>query len=129
MVDEQNKGTAQKIVVQHDTFTIAGDMITVDFFPGDFEADPDIIHTFLPGRVATLSETGRWTGITCKPEEWQDFIGFAEYAVRQSAATEPAGVTETLRLIGLWKQAYEIFRRAVTKGPFKSPEQIGALVA
>ncbi len=73
-MNDQNKGTAQAIEVKRDTFTLVGDMIKVDFWPGHFEADPDIIHTFFPGRVATLDEAGNWTGITCMPEEWEDFV-------------------------------------------------------
>ncbi len=128
-MDDQNKGTAQvrTIKVQHDTFTISGDMITVDFFPGHFEADPDIIHTFFPGRVATLDEAGQWTGITCMPSEWEDFVNFAEYAVKQDG--DLTGTEATLKLIALWKEAYEYFQRSVIKGPFKSPQQFGAMVA
>ncbi len=128
-MDDQNKGIAQAqtIKIQHDTFTLVGDMIKVDFFPGHFEADPDIIHTFFPGRVADLNEAGNWTGITCKPEEWEDFVHFAEYAVRQDP--DPVGTAATLRLLTLWKEAYEYFQRSVMKGPFKSPQQFGAMVA
>ncbi len=112
----------------HKTFAQQGDMIVVDFYPGRFAADPEVIRAFFPGRVARLTEDNRfWVGITCTPEEWQDFISFARHAVENDP--DPTRTRDTLSIIGLFEEAYAIFRRRVETSPFKSPDELGQLVA
>ncbi len=103
-----------------------GDLIDVCFLPGHFPADPELIKTFFPGRVANV-DGDKWIGIKCSTEEWQDFIQFAEFAIKKDP--NPVGTREALALVEAFKKAYANFQAQMRKSPFKSAMDLAATVA
>ncbi len=114
--------------MEQNIFKVMGDLIKVDFEPGYFPVDNDILATFFPDREVYVSEDReRWTGVVCSMQEWEQFMQFAEHAVRVDPNL--AGNESALEIIRHFESDYQAFQRALVTGSFKTPMDWMRLVA
>ncbi len=109
-------------------FTQLGELISVDFRPGWFPFDEQVIGTFFPNRMVLQSQDDKlWYGVTCTTQEWEEFMEFAQTAIR--ADQDLIGTTDALQLIEDFTARYAEFLSAMTKSPLKRPDEWARMVA
>lgn len=108
-----------------------GDLMLVDFTviqPGYMRAEPAILNHFFPGRKVFISrDHTQWLGVECSLEEWEEFLAFTEYALRQDPNL--IGTAQALQVLDALRDLYQEFQRQVFTGSFKSPLEWNTPVA
>lgn len=105
-----------------------GSLIKVDFAPGYFPVDNDILSIFFPEREIRLTEDReRWVGVVCSMQEWEEFMRFAEHAVKIDPNL--SGNEGALQILQYLESSYQNFQREMVTGSFKTPMQWNRLVA
>ena len=108
-------------------FTQQGELMMVDFRPGHFPYDDEIIQTFFPNRQVLQDNQTYWFGVICSMSEWEAFMTFAEESVRQDE--NPIGTSDALEAIGVFRSEHNVFKGRVATSPFKRPMDWGRIVA